>query len=418
MAGVAEVYLPAFALAIGLPVVSAGLIAAVPLAAGGVLQLLAPRAIARLGDLRKWLVGCVITQALAFVPLIAVALAAAPPQVVVFAAAALFWAAGMAASTAWTPWMARVVPARIRGRFFARRLGVVQAASLVGLLGAGGTLHAFAGTGHVRAAYAVMFGVAMIARLGSAFTLARQGTNVDPRPPARMRFRSIPPRLAGTPRVALLGYLIAAMSAAAISGPFLTPYLLAHEHFGYAAYSVFTAAIVVTKTVALPVLGRMLHRVGVRRMLTASALAIAPIPLLWISGSALPWLLAVQVYSGVAWAGFELGMLMVLFDGNDDAERATMQSAHSALQALGTAGASLVGGALFGALGSDARAYTWVFLVSAIARLAAALLVVRELPLVLARLPMTFAGRAWTLAIRPWGGTIIRPIIHVIRRRG
>ena len=62
-----------------------------------------------------------------------------------------------------------------------------------------------------------------------------------------MRLRSIPPRLRGTPRATLLGYLLAALAATAISGPFLTPYLLVHEHIGYARYCVFTAAIVIVK---------------------------------------------------------------------------------------------------------------------------------------------------------------------------
>ena len=78
---------------------------------------------------------------------------------------------------------------------------------------------------------------------------------------------------------------------------------------------------------------------GVRRVLTTCALGIAPIPLLWAASAAFWWLLCVQLYAGVAWAGFELAMLMTLFEAADDAERTTIQSAFSALQAIGTAGA-------------------------------------------------------------------------------
>jgi hypothetical protein len=53
--------------------------------------------------------------------------------------------------------------------------------------------------------------------------------------------------------------------------------------------------------------------------------------------------------------------------------------------------------------------YTWLFAVSAFARLAAATLVVRHIPRVFIRLPFTLAARAWTLGVRPWGGTIMRP---------
>jgi len=416
MAGVAEVYLPAFGLALGLSPVAAGLIASAPMLAGGLLQLLAPRAIARMRSVRRWIVACVAVQGLAFAPLLVVALLGTPSMPVLFGAASLYWAAGMAASAAWNPWMARIVPQRIRGRFFGRRQGLVQTMMLVGLVGAGFALHSFAGTAHVLHVYAAMFGVAMLARLGSALMLARMGRGVDPRPRRRMRFRSIPPRLRGTPRVSLLGYIVAALAAAAISGPFLTPYLLDHEQFGYASYTAFTATIVLAKIAALPLLGRWLHRSGVRRVLSTCALAITPIPILWIASSHLGWLLAVQVYAGVAWAGFELGMLMALFDGDDDAERTTMQSALSALQAIGTAGASFVGAALLGAVGSDHSGYAAVFLLSAAARLAAAVLLVRGLARTLARLPVVAVTRAWTLAIRPWGGTIVRPIVDGLDR--
>jgi MFS family permease len=261
-----------------------------------------------------------------------------------------------------------------------------------------------------------VFALAFVARLVSMISVMRQGQGVDPTPHRRMRLRSVPPKLRGTPRASLLGYLVAASAAAAISGPFLTPYLLVEEKLGYVEYSVFTATILVTKIITLPIAGRYVARLGVRRVLSVSALAIAPIPFLWIASDQFWWLVLLQVYAGVAWAGLDLGMLLMLFDAEDDAERTTMQVAFSALNAFGNAGASLVGGAVLGFFGADHRAYLMVFAVSAFARLAAALLVVRELQL-LVRLPMTFAAGAWrTLAIRPWGGTIVRPLINLGKR--
>jgi MFS family permease len=416
MAGVAEVYLPAFALALGIAPVLAGLVATAPLLVGGLLQLFAPHAIARVSSLRRWIAACMVAQALAFVPLIVVALAGGPVTAIVFGSACLYWAAGMGASAGWTPWMSRVVPARIRSKFFGRRQGVLQASMLAGLVGAGIALHAFDGTGHIRVVYAAMFALAMIARLGSALAIARQGEHVPHAPLRRMRLRSIPPKLRGTPRLSLLGYLLAALAATSISGPFLTPYLFVHLHVSYAGYSVFTATIVVVKIAALPTFGRLMHRLGVRRVLTSCALAIAPIPLLWLASGAFAWLLAIQVYAGVAWAGFELAMLMALFDAADDAERTTLQTAFSALQAIGNAGASLLGGALLAGLGGDHAAYLWLFAVSAVARIAATGLLVRGLPRVLAQLPFTMVSRAWTVALRPWGGTIVRPIAHRFER--
>ncbi len=413
MAGVAEVYIPAFGLALDMSAVAAGLLASVPLVSGGVLQLLAPRAIQRVRSIRSWVVACSIVQALAFVPLALMALFRTHVIGAVFASAAMYWAAGMGQTAGWMPWMVRVVPARIRSRFFARRLGLVQAAMLCGLVGAGLALNAFIGTGHVLDIYAGMFGVAMIARLGSAIAIIRQGPTLDGRPQAnRLKLRSLRGKLRNSPRVPLLRYLIAALAAAAIAGPFITPYLLEHEGLDYIQDSAFTGTILVVKVIALPAVGRVVHRVGTRRVLTVSALAIAPIPLQWFVSEQFIWYLVIQIYSGLAWAGFELGMLMALVDADDDAERTTMQVAFSALQAIGTAAASVLGGVVLGVVGTDRHGYLAVFVVSSVARFLAAMVIVRRLPMLAARLPIQVVARAWTLAIRPWN-SIVRPITTI-----
>jgi MFS family permease len=234
-----------------------------------------------------------------------------------------------------------------------------------------------------------------------------------------MRLRHIAPKLRGSPRAPLLGYLIAALTAAAISGPFITPYLLDLHHLGYAKYCVFTTTIIVVKILASPAVGRLLQRHGVRPVLTVSALAIAPIPLGWLVSNAFWWFIVLQIYSGLAWAGLELGMLMALFDADDDAERTTMQVAFSALQAIGNAVGSLLGGALLGGAGADHRAYMAVYVASSLGRFAAAMLIVRRLrrvPQLLARIPLKMVVGVWTLAIRPWGETIVRPLVDGISR--
>lgn len=416
MAGLGEVYLPAFALALGMRPVLAALVATIPLLVGGLLQLAAPRAIARVPSLRGWVASCVVVQALALAPLVAVALLGGPAVPVVFGAASLYWTAGMASAAGWNPWMSRVVPGRLRNRFFGRRQGVVQAAMLVGLVGGGIALDLAQGTAHVRQVYAAMFAIAMGARLASASALFRQGGDIAHAPLQRVALRALAGRLRGTPRVPVLGFLVAAIAAASMSGPFMTPFLLVQDHIGYAGYSVFTATVVIVKICASPVLGRVIQRVGVQRVLATAALAIAPIPLLWPVSRSLVWLLAAQAYCGLAWAGFDLGMLIALFDGADDAERTTTQVAFSALQAIGTASASLAGGALLVGCGAGRGAYLAVFAASAVARLLAAALLVQRLPLVLARLPIRAVTSAWTLAIRPWGGTLVRPIADTLEK--
>jgi MFS family permease len=107
---------------------------------------------------------------------------------------------------------------------------------------------------------------------------------------------------------------------------------------------------------------------------------------------------------------------MTLFDVDDENERTTLQVAFSAMQAVGTAAASIAGGALFASFGSDHDAYLIVFFASAFLRFCAVILLVRHLPRLLFSLPQQIVQRAWVLAIRPWGGTILRPFVEGIDR--
>ena len=70
MVGLGETYLPAFALAVGLGELVAGLVASVPLLAGGVLQTVSPWGIRRLGSHKRWVVLCATVQSLTFLPLL------------------------------------------------------------------------------------------------------------------------------------------------------------------------------------------------------------------------------------------------------------------------------------------------------------------------------------------------------------
>jgi len=412
MVGVGETYLPAFALVVGVAPVAAGLVATVPLLAGGILQLAAPRAIARVGNYRRWVVACVATQGLAFVPLVVIALTRVAAAPLVFTSAALYWAAGMAASAGWNGWMAKLVPPSVRSRFFGRRQGTSQTAMLVALLGAGAALQ-LAGPDHRLRVFAGLFGLAAAARLLSALLLHFHGLGIDPaprRPAQRSRLRSVAPRLRGTTRGTLVIYLVVAFAATSLGGPFLTPYLFTQRHLGYAEYTAFVATVVITKIIALWRMGDVVERFGPRRVLTVSAVGITPLPLLWPLSGHLAYLLAIQVFAGVVWAAFELAMFMTLFSVDDENERTTLQVWFSGLQALSQAAASVLGGVLLGALGSDREAYFAVFLASALARFAAMTLLVRRLPSIPVLLPMV-ATRAWTMALRPWGGTILRPLV-------
>ncbi len=173
MVGVGETYIPAFALAIGLGEVTAGLIASVPMLAGGIVQLVSLRAIHWCGSYRRWIVLASTIQAAAFVPLIVAAMIGKIPPWMLFLFVSIYWGSGMAAGPAWNAWIGNIVPNAIRPRYFAKRTRLIQLATFSGFL-FGGLLIYWTNQAHaVLVGFATLFLLAAIARAISTIYLYR-----------------------------------------------------------------------------------------------------------------------------------------------------------------------------------------------------------------------------------------------------
>src|SRR5208337_2909956 len=126
MVGIGETYLPAFALAVGVGQVAAGLLASVPPLAGAVLQLASP-------------------------------VAGAIPTPLIFLVATLYWGSGMGTGPAWNTWVGTLVPSRLRAGYFSRRTRITQIGVLGGLLLGGAVLQVGTEMGQRLHAFAVLF---------------------------------------------------------------------------------------------------------------------------------------------------------------------------------------------------------------------------------------------------------------------
>ena len=185
MVGFGETYFPAFALAVGLGEMAAGMVSSVPLVAGGLMQLASPLAVKLLRSHRRWVVICAVIQALSFVPLLIAALAGSIGTTTLLLVAAVYWGAGLATGPAWNTWIGTLVPPSIRPRFFANRTRISQAGVFAGFLIGGILLQYASANGRSLHAFAILFGVAGCCRVVSAWMLQRHS---EPVPlPANMR---------------------------------------------------------------------------------------------------------------------------------------------------------------------------------------------------------------------------------------
>lgn len=369
MVGIGETYLPAFVLALSGNQLASGLITTLPMLAGALLQLASPLVVRRWASYRRWVVVCAALQAAAFVPLVVAALCGRMPLALLFVAAALYWGSGMGGGPAWNAWVERLVPRRVRARFFARRAGVAQVGLLFGFVAGGVLLQASAGLAAPAQMFAVLFLAAGLSRAVSTVYLSTQSEPAPPPEELRAQdFRSLCWSLRHEVDQRVLLCILGTHLTVWIAAPYFTPYMLAHLHMSYAEFVALICAAYVSKLIVLPALGRLCDRWGTRRILWGSGLAIAPIPALWLVSQNFLFLLGLQVIAGAAWGAFELAMLLLFFQTIPHDRRLGILTAYNVAQAAAITVGSAIGGLLLAAFGAHPTAYLVVFAVSALAR--------------------------------------------------
>lgn len=371
MVGMGETYFPAFVLALGLGEIASGLIASIPILIGAILQMVSPAGIGRLGSNRRWVVACVIVQALSFLPLSVAALWGSIPVIGVFAVVSLYWGAGLGAGPAWNTWMETVVPFRVRAPFFAMRTRFGQAGTLLGFLAGGAALQYGKHAGRLLEAFAAIFAISLVCRFCSARFLSRQTESATVQNHQRnVTLPELWQRIRSGSGERLLLYFLAVQLAVQISGPYFSPFMLGQLRISYLDYVGLLATSFVAKIVMLPACGRFAARFGVRRLLWVGGIGIMPCSGLWLYAHGYWQLVAIQFFAGAVWAAYELAMFLAFFEAAPREERTSILTLFNLGNAVALVIGALFGGAVLKVLGQSRETYLVLFAISSFARAA------------------------------------------------
>ena len=385
MVGCGETYIPAFALALGLGPVAAGMTASVTVLAGAIFQLITPLAVARLGTNRGWCIACTTVQALSFVPFAWWAIRGHATLTELLVAAGVYWSAGMAGAPAWNTWMGTLIPEGMRTTYFANRNRLGQFSVFIGFVLGGLILQWGEGRGVTLLAFAGLFVAAGICRLVSTMMLVSCREFVRPQEPDRIAGTQssitassgwLPDlggtlrRMAASPSGPLVTYLCCLVFTAQFSAPYFTPYMLRERGFSYHGFMLVVATSFLSKALFLPSLGRLGSRIGSLGLLWAGGLSVIPLSLLWLPSANVSYLVAVQVLAGGCWACWELAVALLFFDAVPHRDRTGVITIYNLGLAIATVAGAAAGGLLLRTLGEDSQAYVTVFAVSSLLRLA------------------------------------------------
>lgn len=408
MVGVGETFLPAFALAVGLGEVTAGIVGSVPLLAGGLLQLVTLWALSRGFSQKWWVVLAAVLQSLAFIPLMWAAYQGSVSGPVLLAIASFYWAAGLASGPAWNSWIERIIPRQMRANYFAKRTRASQLATLVGFVAGGLLLQYGRQGGWVLLAFAGLFAVAFASRLVSAIMLAMHSAGeATVRAPSTDRAEAPCAALSYSGKHLLI-YLVLVQGAVQISGPYFTPYMLKHLHLSYFAFTGLIAVAFVAKVISLAAWGQLAQRRGAGWLLTVGGTAIVPLPALWIVSQDIYWLIFIQTINGVMWAAYELGLFLMFFEALPVQNRVKMLTLYNFANTSAWCIGAMAGACLLSYWGTTVNAYYGLFALSTTGRIFALAYLYATRPELKVR--VTQIGLR-VVGLRPNGSSLDSPIL-------
>ena len=348
-----------------------GYLSSIPNFANMLILLFAPMLSERVGSRKNFILPAVLIIALCWLPILAIQYLFHTDQVWWLIAFFTFCTAVTGiVGPPWSSMMADLTPPEVRGSYFGMRNRIGGFVTLVFSFVAAGLLQVF--TGNTRLAFTIIFLGAMSGRLISLFFLSRMS---EPHPaiPPNITRESIPQlvrRLFSTNIGRFIVFIIFLNLAQNIDAPFFSAYLLRELHVNYINYQLINATMAVVTMFVVVWWGKRADKAGRVKVLHITAMMIPFVSLLWLVNSSVVWFCAVQVYSGFAWAGFNLCAGMFIWDAAPQQNRTRYIALYGALGALGVTAGSLIGGNLGSHLPKISGSYfLTLFLIAGIAKL-------------------------------------------------
>ncbi len=351
MSGFADPYAVPFAMALGASTMGIGLLRSLPWLAASVLQFFTERLVRLLGSCKKSLLLTVFLQASA---LFAAAAAVLLPQAAAFplllAAVVVYTVSGNMASPPWSVLMGEYIPPSKRGNFFGFRY------QLVGLMFFAASFMAsrvlgFAGEGALWG-FAFIFAAAGVFRLVSWYFITQmyeprtsfhlpRGSGVD-------FLRSFDFRRGRVP--AMFFSVLVLLSSTYLAAPYFSVYTLKELKCDYPHYMVLMSVGPLMTYLFMKRWGQAADVYGSVKILKAAFLLIPAVPLLWTFSRNFYYLAAVEVFSGVLWGAYLIGMNNFIYESIPPASRAGYSAFNGFIGALAQFCGALAGGWLYGRL--------------------------------------------------------------------
>lgn len=393
MSGFADTYSVPMAMAFGASTMTVGLLRSLPSLVSSVFQMFVERMVSAVGSCKRSVMIAVGVQALSlYAAAGAVFLPKGPALVFFVCMIVLYTVAGNAASPPWSVLMGEYIPASKRGNFFGFRYQLVGisffssgflASKILGLLDDRGLWGFF-----------TVFAVAGVLRTVSFFLITRmyepcakfhmpRGRRVDFLAGLDFRKGRVPALFFSVLLLLLSTYLVA---------PYFSVYALKELKCDYSRFMVLMSIGPLMTYLLMKRWGQAADSYGSVKILKAAFLLIPTVPFFWSLSRNFYYLAAVEMYSGVIWGAYLIGMNNFIYETIPAHSRAGYNAFFNFTNGIAQFGGAVLGGWLYGRLPAVAgSSFIFLLLISAFLRALAAIplfLMVREVRAVRAAGPV------------------------------
>ena len=223
----------------------------------------------------------------------------------------------------WSSLIGDLVSAETRGRFFGYRNRLTGMSSFLALLLAGLILHSFEADEAAATGFLMVFSLAFLFRLNSAWWIARhEDPELHIQPKDDFTFRQFIRRSPRSNFAKFVFYVGAVNLAVSFSGPYFALYMLRDLQLSYLEFTAVSAVSTITQFLTFRYWGELSDRFGNKKILSLCGWGVAAVPLLWLVSADLFYISSVQAFAGLVWAGFGLASGNFLYDAVTPPKRA------------------------------------------------------------------------------------------------
>ena len=346
MFGLGENYLSALGVFLGYSALQISILSSLPQLAGAFIQLASNNMAKLFQSMKKLVVLLSFFQSFLWIALIFI-IFNTNNYFLILLWSVIYYVTACAMNPIWISWIGYLVPKTIRSNFHANRNRIINSLIFISILIGGAIFKVF--ESNMILAFSIMFGVASIGRLLSAYYLNKKDDAGDTYDGDAYSYKNI---LQSKTKLLFIAYNTSIHFSIMFLGPLFTIYILRTMDLGYFVLTLSMAAWWVGNISSSRFWGRFGKSHGNLYLLKLTTILMVILPLLWISvyyfnyeGRIIVSLI-INILAGITFSGFGLSSFNYLYEISDEKEVVKISSLTNCLKGVGIFVGSVIAGSI------------------------------------------------------------------------